>query len=1294
MGSAPANVLAPNAVTVRRARANLASSLARELRPAEAIEELRSALDEDGDDPADALLHAAIARLCEETGDSASALEAYLRSVVSDPRAEVAAEAAARLLPHYAPAPRWQDLVGRLGSVARQDPDASAAACLLAAQLLRRDDDLPGAAELYERALATGPVDRHSVLRRLVDACLEQGDIGAAGRALDRFSDVSEELGLKAWVQLESGAVAKALRTAETAHGQTAAATAAFAHIALGAPSAALALLDGHAERDLSVARVIAHLAARQYGDARTVLAGIGPTPETAALLQVLRVQTLLEGAGDDAADTKLERPFDDVDEARNALDRVARAEGAVTARTARLLRHRWLRIQHACRGEDDRWRYAYAEMSVALGEPQRHCREAVAACAKLTTTYLQNAALVELGVTLAPADDPAVLADALDAAREAVAGQDDPIRALVHAHQAALTIPTVERACALADLAWRISYTELSTAEADQLAGLLGTSPGGGAEDPAAVKRTWLEYALDRLDDVRGELAGRTDQVPAYRYGLCLARSGELDETPGLPLQWDAAPYLLAAALGDVDGFKYANAARVLHDAGAYASAYACAVRAREFEPDDPWIREVEIYTNANYRGVFEELAVQLEEYQRTPGADEGWSAETRYLCALMSGGDPAADEPSEPAAWLRPIIVLAHIAHRGLPACRGEVEAFMTATDFAAADPDQAADLYRCLGRLDDADKTIIEAEREGRCAPDSAERARAMTALARGDAASEQWLADLLAREVRPTALRSAMELDLLALRECFPATSEPVARLIDVCRRRLDELLDSARALTDDLDHAPDDTQRPVLRLLLAQLDAERGEDWPGASCVLADLATVHTGEILGAAIRVSSASLAAQAASGLVGRVLDDASADGSQWSAALERLSTVAGAAVAIAWGAAAGRQAEATNATSAAIAAARGLAAPEHVDLMADALAGEVRTVTGYRVAADAVAATGAAGSRLRDRLVHRLGELLDPVRRSAYEVATPVTPIAVEVGAQLVRHVDPKLDGGDFYDTLIPQLKSRVHATTGVRLPGIRFRPSSDTGAAGFVVRIDEVPCTRGSVPLDSPIAVVEGRGRAPTPDEDVVRFHPLTGEPGVWIITPDDSARGEPLTVQTYLLAALESTLRRHLARVVGVDEVSAMMTEWREKEVEAAAVAAAPDDMVALTWIVQAALDDHVSLADWPAMLSAVAAAGGVAAPLADVRDAVQHTLRVSVKDGPIIEVPADHQDRVASEGDQIARHDFLVWLRAQVGEHGPALVLTTRDRQVRRAVDRLARAQHDLVITVTPDQVVT
>ncbi|HVY38818.1 MAG TPA: flagellar biosynthesis protein FlhA [Polyangia bacterium] len=85
--------------------------------------------------------------------------------------------------------------------------------------------------------------------------------------------------------------------------------------------------------------------------------------------------------------------------------------------------------------------------------------------------------------------------------------------------------------------------------------------------------------------------------------------------------------------------------------------------------------------------------------------------------------------------------------------------------------------------------------------------------------------------------------------------------------------------------------------------------------------------------------------------------------------------------------------------------------------------------------------------------------------VAGSAESLAPVLTPVAVEVSAELAPHL------GSFAAEVVPRLRERLFAELGLPLPAVRLRVGA-TGSTGgaFVVRLNEVPLARGELPRDA--------------------------------------------------------------------------------------------------------------------------------------------------------------------------------------------------------------------------------
>ena len=103
------------------------------------------------------------------------------------------------------------------------------------------------------------------------------------------------------------------------------------------------------------------------------------------------------------------------------------------------------------------------------------------------------------------------------------------------------------------------------------------------------------------------------------------------------------------------------------------------------------------------------------------------------------------------------------------------------------------------------------------------------------------------------------------------------------------------------------------------------------------------------------------------------------------------------------------------------------------------------------------------------REKLTPRLDLLFGLNKRDDDASELPiVTPTRVEIGDGLVPFVDSRQDGGVFLFELIPAMRERVRASTGVTVPGVRMRGDPSLPPGGFCIQVDEVPVHTGSVAL----------------------------------------------------------------------------------------------------------------------------------------------------------------------------------------------------------------------------------
>ena len=344
-----------------------------------------------------------------------------------------------------------------------------------------------------------------------------------------------------------------------------------------------------------------------------------------------------------------------------------------------------------------------------------------------------------------------------------------------------------------------------------------------------------------------------------------------------------------------------------------------------------------------------------------------------------------------------------------------------------------------------------------------------------------------------------------------------------------------------------------------------------------------------------------------------------------------------------------------------------------------------------------------GAAATRAALGL--RLDEILGLTRGDSTLEIPVVTPIVVEVGDDLVPIVDSRKDRGVFLYELIPAMRERILASTGVNVPGVHMRGNPGLAPTAYTVQVDEIPVLSGSTVLRASFAVHPAGDGAPEPGGELTDVHPLTGEQGLWVLVGSaDGAGADGLTTAQYLIHQIELVVRAYLARYLGPQEVDGLVDTWSGEDGDlVASVLPDAEARLRLTWVLQALVDDGVPITDWRALLTAVRDAGGITAPLRTLRRAVRARLRDQLR-GPrtgrrTIPVPPEHEAALVAQlpggGVTVSagqpRHEFLRWLRQTVEVSGPAITLVTGTQDARELVSALARTEDRLITTLSEDE---
>lgn len=396
--------------------------------------------------------------------------------------------------------------------------------------------------------------------------------------------------------------------------------------------------------------------------------------------------------------------------------------------------------------------------------------------------------------------------------------------------------------------------------------------------------------------------------------------------------------------------------------------------------------------------------------------------------------------------------------------------------------------------------------------------------------------------------------------------------------------------------------------------------------------------------------------------------------------------------------------------------------------DDFADAIAPFIGTVADYWVVDDMLAAVSgdasdpqagvrATAQRARARLQPRLDAILGLGAEPDGGGIPVVTPIVLEVGEELLPLVNPALDDGRFLYELIPDMRTRIRAVTGVTVPGIRVRPDESLAPRAYRILIDEVTALSGSVPTSASFArLVPG---TVAPEGSIIDFHPLTAEPGLWVISNvvGDPSGDQPngtgiLSPVSSLILGVETAIRARLARLIGPQEVTNLLGAtaatdlthtWSGADEEAAAlVSSVVPDLAArlrLTWLLQLLAADGVPFADWRELLTAVRHAGGLATGTTPLYRAVRLSLRNALP-GPgsgrmPITLPGDYERALTGSDPAMPpgrcaqlRVEFFAWLRQQTTEGSPCITLVAGTAEGREAAAAIARPYYPLVTTLT------
>ena len=201
--------------------------------------------------------------------------------------------------------------------------------------------------------------------------------------------------------------------------------------------------------------------------------------------------------------------------------------------------------------------------------------------------------------------------------------------------------------------------------------------------------------------------------------------------------------------------------------------------------------------------------------------------------------------------------------------------------------------------------------------------------------------------------------------------------------------------------------------------------------------------------------------------------------------------------------------------------------------------------------VALAASTLTGAKRDRERAAAALREKEAKEARPPERVEPLLHVEPLELEVGAALVRFIDPA-QGGVLLER-VANIRRETAVELGLVVPPVRILDNLKLAAGEYVLRLKGQPVGGGSLRTDRLLAIDTGSVREAV--EGDAAKDPVFGAPARWI-RPED---GERARAAGYLVADaakvlethLVETLRRHARELLTRDEVNNLLKTLKEK-----------------------------------------------------------------------------------------------------------------------------------------------
>ena len=265
--------------------------------------------------------------------------------------------------------------------------------------------------------------------------------------------------------------------------------------------------------------------------------------------------------------------------------------------------------------------------------------------------------------------------------------------------------------------------------------------------------------------------------------------------------------------------------------------------------------------------------------------------------------------------------------------------------------------------------------------------------------------------------------------------------------------------------------------------------------------------------------------------------------------------------------------------------------------------------------------AATGAVGYNLirAAELREASGEDESTLDAAKEPEIRPTAALALQVGADLERYVDPSTPEGARFRELLVQLWHALYLETGVIFPPAQVHVQTGLSPNAYQIWVHEVPLISGQIRTGS-VLVSGGPG-------DLILYgirgeatqNPATGRPAMWV-SPEQRERAQGAGLESWdpgeaLLLHLTHFLRLHADEFLGPQEVQWMTDKLRQMYPSLVEeVTPKPVSLQTLTQTLKQLAAEKVSIRDLKTVFEALSAAGQSENDPARLTERVRFALR--------------------------------------------------------------------------------